>query len=110
MAQCNIIVVENDQHLQKVLQVWHELPHLKAVIQYVGQPKEKYPNVYSVSGCFWEEYLGMSLGGQKVGSVFFNLFIILLLLLFSISYRYVCVFGFYIYIYLYILTHFYYVF
>ena len=48
MAQCNIIVVENDQLLQKVLQVWDRLPHLKAVVQYIGEPKEKIPNVYSV--------------------------------------------------------------
>ena len=52
--------------------MWDELPHLKAVIQYIGQPKEKYPNVYSVSGCFWGArkniYWHIFGGGQKLGS------------------------------------------
>ena len=48
MSRCNIIVVENDQLLQKVLQVWDQLPHLKAIVQYIGEPKEKMSNVYSV--------------------------------------------------------------
>lgn len=47
-AACNIIVVENDTQLQKILSVRQQLPHLKAIIQYVGVPKEHYPNVYSV--------------------------------------------------------------
>ncbi|KAI0214317.1 hypothetical protein LSAT2_000559 [Lamellibrachia satsuma] len=55
MARCNIIVVENDQLLEKVLQVWDRLPHLKAVVQYIGEPKEKIPNVYS-----WKEMAGLA--------------------------------------------------
>jgi len=43
-------VVENDQQLQKVVQVWDHLPHLKAIVQYIGEPKEKMANVYSVCG------------------------------------------------------------
>jgi len=46
-AKCNIIVVENDQQLQKILKVWHELPDLKAVVQYKDAPAA-HPNVYSV--------------------------------------------------------------
>jgi len=49
-ARCNIIVVENDQQLQKILQVRDRLPLLKAIVQYKGQVKQKYPSVYSVCG------------------------------------------------------------
>lgn len=56
-AQCNIMVVENDQQLQKILQVRDQLPHLKAIVQYHGQPKERYPDVYS-----WSEM--MKLGSR----------------------------------------------
>ncbi|CAD5119946.1 DgyrCDS8527 [Dimorphilus gyrociliatus] len=44
-AQCNIIVVENDQQLQKILKVRNELPYLKAIIQYRGKPTAS--DVYS---------------------------------------------------------------
>ena len=46
-AKCNIIVVENDHQLQKILKVWDQLPDLKAVIQFRDSPV-KIPNVYSV--------------------------------------------------------------
>lgn len=47
-AQCNIIVVENDQQLQKILKVKDDLPYLKAIIQYRGKPNTE--GVYS-----WEQ-------------------------------------------------------
>jgi len=40
-AKCNIIVVEDDYQLQKILKVWHQLPDLKAVIQYKDIPAKK---------------------------------------------------------------------
>jgi len=46
-AQCNVIVVENDHQLQKILKVWDQLPELKAIIQYKDTPAKK-DNVYSV--------------------------------------------------------------
>jgi len=49
-AKCNVIVAENDQQLQKILKVWHQLPDLKAVIQYKDAPVAS-PNVYSVCNC-----------------------------------------------------------
>src|SRR6218665_2938250 len=52
-AKCNIIVVENDQQLQKFLQVRSRLPHLKAIVQYSGKPKADLPNVYSVRHAFY---------------------------------------------------------
>lgn len=48
-ACCNIIVVENDHQLQKILSIKEKLPHLKAIIQYKGQPKSNNSQVYSVS-------------------------------------------------------------
>lgn len=50
-SQCNVIVVENNQQLKKILQVWDDLPDLKAVVQYTGEVAEKRDNVYSVSQC-----------------------------------------------------------
>jgi len=49
-AKCNIIVVENDHQLKKILKVWDELPDLKAIIQYKDAPAN-IPNVYSVCRC-----------------------------------------------------------
>jgi len=53
-ASCNIVVVENDVQLQKILQVWDQLPKLKAVVQYMGELTDKRPNVYS-----WNELMEM---------------------------------------------------
>ena len=47
-GDCNIMVVENDAQLQKLLKVRDDLPELKAIIQYTGTLKEKYDNVYTV--------------------------------------------------------------
>lgn len=49
-SKANICVVEDDKQLQKILEVKSKLPHLKAVIQYVGKPKES--GVLSVSFFF----------------------------------------------------------
>lgn len=54
-CSANVCVVENDVQLQKIFKVRSRLPHLKAIIQYIGQPKEKYPNVYS-----WEEFMALA--------------------------------------------------
>ena len=43
-------VVENQKQLDKVLQVWERLPHLKAVVQYTGKLSQRYNNVYEVGG------------------------------------------------------------
>ncbi|KOC68404.1 Long-chain-fatty-acid--CoA ligase ACSBG2 [Habropoda laboriosa] len=40
-SRANIIVVEDTKQLEKILQIKHNLPHLKAIIQYEGTPKEK---------------------------------------------------------------------
>jgi hypothetical protein len=54
-AECNVIVVENDAQLQKILKVRGQLRHLKAIVQYNGQPTDK--SVYS-----WSEFLAVGKG------------------------------------------------
>ncbi|XP_068021077.1 long-chain-fatty-acid--CoA ligase ACSBG2 [Melanerpes formicivorus] len=51
-CSANILVVENHKQLQKILEIQHKLPHLKAIVQYGEELKEKRPNLYS-----WEELL-----------------------------------------------------
>lgn len=52
-AKCNVVVVENDQQLEKFLQIRSRLPHLKAIVQYSGTPRDR-PGVYS-----WEQMMAM---------------------------------------------------
>ncbi|XP_036139807.1 very long-chain-fatty-acid--CoA ligase bubblegum [Monomorium pharaonis] len=40
-SRANIIVVEDDKQLQKILQIKDNLPDLKAIVQYSGVPTEK---------------------------------------------------------------------
>ncbi|XP_069046824.1 long-chain-fatty-acid--CoA ligase ACSBG1 isoform X1 [Lepisosteus oculatus] len=56
-CKANVIVVENPKQLEKILQIWGRLPHLKAVVQYVGPLQRKLPNLYS-----WDEF--MELGSE----------------------------------------------
>lgn len=51
-CKANIIVVENQKQLQKILQIEDKLPHLKAIVQYKDALKEKRPNLYS-----WAEFM-----------------------------------------------------
>ncbi|KAM9821992.1 long-chain-fatty-acid--CoA ligase ACSBG2-like [Syngnathus typhle] len=48
----NIIVVENQQQLDKILQVKDDLPHLKAIVQYKGELKQRLPSLYT-----WAEFM-----------------------------------------------------
>jgi len=52
-CEANVIFVENEGQLKKILQVWDQLPHLKAVVQWSGK-FEKKENVYS-----WTEFMQM---------------------------------------------------
>lgn len=60
-ANCNIVVVENDIQLQKILQVWDRLPALKAVVQFLGEVNEKRDNVYS-----WNEFMQLGRGEDDI--------------------------------------------
>lgn len=57
-ADCNIVVVENEIQMKKILEVWDQLPKLKAIVQYSGEIADKMDNVYS-----WNEI--MELGRQE---------------------------------------------
>ncbi|XP_035269950.1 long-chain-fatty-acid--CoA ligase ACSBG2 isoform X1 [Anguilla anguilla] len=57
-CQANILVVENHKQLQKILQVQDKLPHLKAIIQYKDELKEKRPSLFT-----WAEFMEL---GQEV--------------------------------------------
>lgn len=54
-CRANIVVVENDQQLRKILKIRKSLPELKAIVQYHGVPREK--GVLSVS---FTEYINAS--------------------------------------------------
>ena len=43
-------VVENQKQLDKILQIWERLPHLKVIVQYTGKLSQRYNNVYEVGG------------------------------------------------------------
>ncbi|XP_074059870.1 long-chain-fatty-acid--CoA ligase ACSBG2-like isoform X2 [Macrotis lagotis] len=51
-SKINILVVENNMQLQKILQVKEKLSYLKAIIQYRGVIKENMPDIYS-----WKEFI-----------------------------------------------------
>ena len=40
-SRANIIIVEDAKQLDKILAVKPELPHLKAIVQYIGVPKKE---------------------------------------------------------------------
>ncbi|XP_021368563.1 long-chain-fatty-acid--CoA ligase ACSBG2-like [Mizuhopecten yessoensis] len=56
-SKTNIAVVENDVQLQKILGIWDDLPHLKAIVQYTGELKEAKENVYT-----WKEFMAKAEG------------------------------------------------
>ena len=47
-SRCNILVVEDEKQLEKILKVKSELTDLKAIVQYTGTPKHE-GNVYLVT-------------------------------------------------------------
>ncbi|XP_069784019.1 long-chain-fatty-acid--CoA ligase ACSBG2 isoform X2 [Narcine bancroftii] len=51
-SEANILVVENNKQLQKILQIQDQLPHLKAIVQYKDDLKEKRPNLYT-----WSDFM-----------------------------------------------------
>ncbi|KAG9341259.1 hypothetical protein JZ751_019700 [Albula glossodonta] len=55
-SRANIIVVENQKQLDKILQIKDKLPHLKAIVQYSGPLEKKLTNLYS-----WEEFMELGL-------------------------------------------------
>ncbi|XP_059579546.1 long-chain-fatty-acid--CoA ligase ACSBG2 [Alligator mississippiensis] len=67
-ANCaaNVVVVEDNAQLSKILQVQKQLSHLKAIVQYRDPLEEKRPNVYT-----WEEFmeLGRTVPDSQLDSI-----------------------------------------
>uniref|UniRef100_A0A8C5HT89 long-chain-fatty-acid--CoA ligase n=1 Tax=Gouania willdenowi TaxID=441366 RepID=A0A8C5HT89_GOUWI len=57
-CEANVIVVENQKQLDKILQVRDQLPHLKAIVQYKDELQQKLPDLYT-----WEEFMKL---GEEV--------------------------------------------
>ncbi|XP_041856454.1 long-chain-fatty-acid--CoA ligase ACSBG2-like [Melanotaenia boesemani] len=57
-CEANVLIVENQKQLDKILQVKDQLPHLKAIVQYKGELQQKEPFLYT-----WEEF--MKLGEEE---------------------------------------------
>ncbi|XP_075753729.1 long-chain-fatty-acid--CoA ligase ACSBG1 isoform X3 [Pelodiscus sinensis] len=47
-CKANIIVVENQKQLDKIMQIWNRLPYLKAVVLYNDCLPERHPNLYTM--------------------------------------------------------------
>ncbi|XP_025049266.1 long-chain-fatty-acid--CoA ligase ACSBG2-like [Alligator sinensis] len=62
----NVVVVEDNTQLSKILQVQQQLPHLKAIVQYCDPLEEKRPNMYT-----WEEFmeLGRTMPDSQLDSI-----------------------------------------
>ncbi|XP_051888967.1 long-chain-fatty-acid--CoA ligase ACSBG2-like [Pristis pectinata] len=65
-SKANVVLVENDKQLQKILEVRHELPHLKAIVQYKNELEEQYPGLYT-----WKQFmeLGSSISETELAEV-----------------------------------------
>ncbi|XP_061672871.1 long-chain-fatty-acid--CoA ligase ACSBG2-like isoform X2 [Syngnathoides biaculeatus] len=51
-SKANILVVEDQKQLDKILEIKDQLPHLKAIVQYKGQLKQRLPSLYT-----WAEFM-----------------------------------------------------
>ncbi|XP_061751564.1 long-chain-fatty-acid--CoA ligase ACSBG2-like isoform X2 [Nerophis ophidion] len=51
-SEANILVVENQKQLDKILQIKNELPHLKAIVQYKGELQQQLPSLYT-----WADFM-----------------------------------------------------
>ncbi|XP_012733922.2 long-chain-fatty-acid--CoA ligase ACSBG2 isoform X2 [Fundulus heteroclitus] len=51
-CEANVLVVEDQKQLGKILKVKDQLPHLKAIVQYKGELQQKAPFLYT-----WDEFM-----------------------------------------------------
>ncbi|KAL2092811.1 hypothetical protein ACEWY4_012609 [Coilia grayii] len=56
-CEANVLIVENQKQLIKILQVKHQLPHLKAIVQYKDELEKTLPNLYT-----WKEFMKLGEG------------------------------------------------
>ncbi|XP_031812628.1 long-chain-fatty-acid--CoA ligase ACSBG1 isoform X1 [Sarcophilus harrisii] len=47
-CKANVILVDSQKQLEKILKIWKNLPYLKAVVMYRETPAERIPNVYTM--------------------------------------------------------------
>ncbi|XP_028921284.1 long-chain-fatty-acid--CoA ligase ACSBG1 isoform X2 [Ornithorhynchus anatinus] len=47
-CRANVILVDTQKQLEKIMKIWKNLPHLKAVVMYRESMPEKIPNVYTM--------------------------------------------------------------
>ncbi|XP_072428211.1 long-chain-fatty-acid--CoA ligase ACSBG2-like [Chiloscyllium punctatum] len=60
-CEANVLVVEHHHQLLKVLQIAHQLPHLKAIVQYKYAVEEHQPNIFS-----WKKFLEL---GKSISDI-----------------------------------------
>ncbi|XP_041283635.1 long-chain-fatty-acid--CoA ligase ACSBG1 isoform X3 [Onychostruthus taczanowskii] len=48
-SRTDVMVVENQKQLDKIMQIWNRLPHLKAVVLYKDSIAERHPNLYTIT-------------------------------------------------------------
>ncbi|XP_071339712.1 long-chain-fatty-acid--CoA ligase ACSBG2-like isoform X2 [Trachinotus anak] len=65
-CEANVLVVENQKQLDKILEVKDQLPHLKAIVQYKGELQQEAPFLYT-----WEEFmkLGEDVPNEQLNAV-----------------------------------------
>ncbi|XP_044185623.1 long-chain-fatty-acid--CoA ligase ACSBG2-like isoform X2 [Thunnus albacares] len=65
-SEANVLVVENQKQLEKILKVKDQLPLLKAIVQYKGELKQKAPFLYT-----WAEFmkLGEDMPDEQLNAV-----------------------------------------
>ena len=65
-CRANVIVVEDNKQLEKILAVKNELPQLKAIVQYTGTPYVKHQEEHSEKLVYsWQEFLDIGSSNNK---------------------------------------------
>ncbi|XP_021403025.2 long-chain-fatty-acid--CoA ligase ACSBG1 isoform X3 [Lonchura striata] len=65
-SKTDIMVVENQKQLDKIMQIWNRLPHLKAVVLYKDSIAERHPNLYMIT---WTSAHCSRAGGMQPAEV-----------------------------------------
>ncbi|XP_064244940.1 long-chain-fatty-acid--CoA ligase ACSBG1 isoform X3 [Passer domesticus] len=65
-SRTDVMVVENQKQLDKIMQIWNRLPHLKAVVLYKDSIAETHPNLYTIT---WTSAHCSRAGGMQPAEV-----------------------------------------
>lgn len=64
-SECQLVVVQNETHLEKYIKIWHKLPQLKAVVVYSPlSDLRTYKYQYLVYS--WDEFLSLGNGDLSI--------------------------------------------